>query len=86
MVGTSIIFSEKDTGLFNFSGHKKPFWNGQTRSNVRSIWAISVFEFRKARRRGLMKQVNLLFSFLIVFGYFFLAGETEDKEKEYVKR
>ncbi|MGE7767210.1 hypothetical protein [Peribacillus sp. NPDC096540] len=85
-VGISIIFNGKDTGLFNFSGHKKPFRNGQTKSNVQSIRAISVFEFRKARRRGLLKQVNLLFSFLIVLGYFFLAGETEDKEKEYFKR
>ncbi|MFI8494031.1 ABC transporter permease [Peribacillus butanolivorans] len=86
LVGISIIFSEKHTGLFNFSGHKKPFRNGQTKSNVQSIRTISVFEFRKTRRRGLLKQVNLLFSFLIILGYFFLAGETEDKEKEYVKR
>ena len=76
--------SGKETGLFSPTENKKPFNRGKTKRQRLSVWNICVFEWRKMRRNGLLKQLYTILALLIVFGYFVISQQAQEKEKTYL--
>ncbi|WP_438310618.1 ABC transporter permease subunit [Sporosarcina sp. FA9] len=84
LVITAIVLPEKETGLFNSSEDKNPFKHGKTKKHRNPIWNIWMFEWRKIRRNGLLKQLYIILALIVVFGYFIISQQAQKKEEVYL--
>ena len=84
MLAVAIVMPEGERGLFGASDMKKPFGNGRTR-HVRAIWNSALFEWRKLKRQGLLRQSIIVLGLFAVIGYFLLGQVSQKKEAEYVE-
>jgi len=70
---------EGDRGLSKSASELKPFYEGQVR-HLRPFRMITLFEWRKSKRQGLLSQCLLVLLIAVVGGYFFLAHQVKEKE------
>lgn len=75
---------EKEITLLRLTENQKPFKDGETKNELRKVWNMTIFEWRKVQRKGLLKQVYIVLSFVIVIGYFVIAERTHQKEVAYM--
>lgn len=85
LVTLSIKLPEKELSLFGSSENKNPYRRGQTRKSNNAVWTINVLEWRKIRRNGLLKQLYIILSLLVVFGYFVVTEQAKEKESSYLE-
>ncbi len=78
----SVFLPKKEIGLLN-SSYLLPFQKGKTKISANPLLVATLFEYRKVRRKGLFRQVNLFLAILIIFGYFVLSDQTQEKKKSY---
>ncbi|WP_438310620.1 ABC transporter permease subunit [Sporosarcina sp. FA9] len=83
-VFAAISLPEREKGLLSPTENKKPFKHGKTKKQCHSIWNIWVFEWRKIRRKGLLKQLYTILALIVIFGYFVITQQAQEKEKEYL--
>lgn len=70
---------EGERGLFKAAEELKPYRKGRTK-HLRSIWNNGLFEWRKSRRRGLVRQSLIVLSIAVIVGYFSFAEQVREKE------
>ncbi|XZF77804.1 ABC transporter permease subunit [Bacillus sp. AL-1R] len=78
----SVFLPKKESKLLN-SSYLPPFQKGETKINANPLLVATLFEYRKVRRNGLFRKMNLFLSILIMLGYFFLSEQTQEKKKSY---
>ena len=83
-VSLAVFLPEKELSLFGSADLKKPFRNGKTKSHLRTLWNLIVFEWRKTRRNGLLKQLYCLLILMVIIGYFVIAEQAHQKETYYM--
>ncbi|MBP3040475.1 ABC transporter permease [Bacillaceae bacterium Marseille-Q3522] len=81
----AVCLPEKETELFSSADRKKPFRGGHTQKHSSAFWSIFVFEWRKDKRKGLLKQLYVLLSVMIVIGYIFISQQAQQKEETYME-
>ncbi|WHT48807.1 hypothetical protein QNH10_03465 [Sporosarcina thermotolerans] len=74
---------EGEKGLFGASDVKKPFDDGKTR-RVQAIRNSALFEWRKLKRQGSLKQSIIILGLFAIIGYFLLGQISQKKEAEYI--
>ena len=72
--------------LFGSAELKKPFKEGKTKNQHRPLWNVIVFEWRKARRNGLLKQLYIILILAVILGYFAIAEQAHQKETAYMDK
>ncbi|WP_432362547.1 ABC transporter permease subunit [Sporosarcina sp. UB5] len=77
----TLFLREGERGLFKTSEELKPYRKGETK-HLRAVWNNGLFEWRKTRRRGLVGQSLIVLSIAAVVGYFYVAAQVKEKEKE----
>ena len=82
-MGLAVFLPEKELTLFGSAELKKPFKGGKTKQ-PRPLWNVIVFEWRKARRNGLLKQLYVILTLAVILGYFTIAEQTHQKEIVYM--
>ena len=80
----AIVIPEGERGLFGASDMKKPFDKGKTR-HIRSVWNSALFEWRKLKRQGLLRQSTIVLGLFVVIGFFLLGQVSQKKEAEYIR-
>lgn len=83
LLTATILLREGERGLFKTAEVIKPHRKGRT-NHLRSVWYNSLFEWRKSKRRGLVRQSLIVLSIAVVIGYFFFAEQVKEKESEEV--
>lgn len=79
----AILIPEGEKGLFGESAQKKPYDKGRTR-HVRIVFNSAIFEWRKLKRRGLLKQSFIVLGLFAIIGYFLLGQISNAKEIDYI--
>ena len=83
VLAAAIALPEGEKGLFGASDVKKPFDDGKTR-HVREVRNSALFEWRKLKRQGSLKQSIIILGLFAVIGYFLLGQISQKKEAEYI--
>lgn len=86
LVMLTVLLPERESGLFQVAGHKKPFRGGKTYKHMRPLWKFSIFEWRKIKRNGFIRQVYFILFLIIALSYVFVSYQTHQKEDAYVKK
>lgn len=81
LLAITIFLSEGNRGLSKTTVELKPYDKGNTNAR-RSVGNNGLFEWRKSRRRGLVRQSLIVISLAVVIGYFFFAEQVKLKENE----
>lgn len=74
---------EGEKGLLSVSDVKKPFDDGRTRHGL-TVRNSMLFEWRKLKRQGSLKQSIIILGLFAVIGYFFLGQISQKKEVEFI--
>ena len=80
---TAIALPEGEKGLLGASDMKKPFDDGRIR-HARMVRNSTLFEWRKLKRQGSLKQSIIILGLFAVIGYFLLGQISQQKEVEYI--
>ena len=84
-VSLAVFLPEKELTLFGSAELKKPFKEGKTKQH-RPLWNVIVFEWRKARRNGLLKQLYIILILAVILGYFAIAERAHQRETAYMDK
>ncbi|WP_336824922.1 ABC transporter permease [Sporosarcina sp. USHLN248] len=82
ILAIAIALPEGERGLLGASDVKKPFNNGKTLH----VWGVrnsSLFEWRKVKRQGLLRQSAVVLVLFAMIGFFLLGQISQKKEVEY---
>lgn len=80
----AMVLPEGERGLFGASDMKKPFDKGRTQQ-FRKVWNSTLFEWRKLKRHGVLRQAVIVVVLFVVIGFFLLGQISQKKEAEYIK-
>ncbi|WP_318617543.1 ABC transporter permease [Sporosarcina sp. YIM B06819] len=80
---TSIWMHDREQGMFMMTDQKRPFDQGRTRHFV-TVKASAIFEWRKMKRRGLLRQLSIVLGLFIFLGYFMVTQLANEKEISYI--
>lgn len=80
----AVLLPEKETGLFQFVKNNQPFHGGETRTEPHPIVKMMIFEWRKMKRQGLMKQLAILLLLFVVIGYLIISQQAQQQETAYI--
>lgn len=80
----AVLLPERETGLFQSSKSNEPFRDGKTHTMPHPVKKIVIFEWRKMRRQGLMKQLAIILSLLVVIGYLIISQQAHQQEVAYI--
>lgn len=83
ILATAIALPDGEKGLFGASDVKKPFDGGKTR-RVQAVRNSTLFEWRKLKRQGSLKQSIIILGLFAIIGCFLLGQISQKKEAEYI--
>ena len=83
ILAAAFALPEGEKGLFGVSDVKKPFDDGRTR-HVRAVRNSILFEWRKLKRQGSLRQSVIILGLFTVIGCFLLGQISQKKEAEYI--
>jgi ABC-type transport system involved in multi-copper enzyme maturation permease subunit len=81
LLAATIFLREGERGLFKTSEELKPYHKGKMK-HLRSVWNNSLFEWRKSRRRGLVRQSLIVLFIAAIVAYFYFAEQVRENENE----
>ncbi|WP_252504857.1 ABC transporter permease subunit [Sporosarcina sp. Marseille-Q4943] len=81
----TIFLREGERGLFKAAEELKPYHKGKM-THLRSVLNNSLFEWRKSKRRGLVRQSLIVLFIAAIVGYFYFAEQAKEKETEALER
>ncbi|MBD7984078.1 hypothetical protein H9649_05760 [Sporosarcina sp. Sa2YVA2] len=81
ILAAAFALPEGEKGLFGVSDVKKPFDDGRTR-HVRAVRNSILFEWRKLKRQGSLRQSVIILGLFAVIGCFLLGQISQKKEEE----
>ncbi|MEK5040230.1 ABC transporter permease subunit [Sporosarcina sp. FSL K6-3457] len=80
----AILLPERETGLFQSVKNNQPFRGGEIKTKSHPIVKMIIFEWRKMKRQGLMKQLGILLLLFVVIGYLIISQQAQQQEVAYI--
>jgi len=80
LLAGAVLLPERETGLFQSAKNNQPFRGGETRTEPHPIVKMLIFEWRKMKRQGLMKQLVILLLLFVVIGYLIISQQAGQQE------
>ncbi len=84
LIMLAILLPKREKEPSRASEQKKPYDSGNTR-HIRAVWISAIFEWRKMKRQGLLKQSSVVLALFVLIGYFVIAQIANKKEIEYIE-
>ena len=81
LMAVAIFLREGERGSSKAAEELKPYHKGKM-THLRSVWNTSLFEWRKSKRRGIVKQSMIVLPIAALVGYFYFAEQVKEKEAE----
>lgn len=80
----TIYLPEREVKTSQVQKLDKPFASGATKIKGKLLWVMHCFEWRKARREGVLKSLAIILLLLVVGGHFLLTNQVEQREADYL--
>ena len=84
LVLTAVLL-DKEFRLLNKKDNYNPFNFGKTKLGKSHTWIMTGFEWRKAKRSVLLKQLFVILGLFVIAGYFILEKQSNQRKEDYIE-